>query len=1044
MKRYLLLLAALLLPAVMFAQGTTSGSIEGTVVDDSGEPLPGANIVAIHQPTGTRYGTSSRANGRYTLNSVRVGGPYEIQVTFVGFNANVKEIAEVELDETVEVNFILEEGKLTLDEISIVAQADQTFNPNRTGARTNISQEDIDRTPTLSRSLGDFTRLSPQTTGSGSFGGANDRYNNILVDGATLNDVFGLGEGTPGSGAGVASPISIDAIEQFNIETSPFEVTNNGFTGGQINAITKSGTNQFTGSAYYQLRNESFIGNYRYDDGGSSGDYPEFDEQFFGLNIGGPVIKDELFFFISGEFKRESSPLTAGVDGSGAPVQFPYGSETFEEIAGIAESYGYNPGDYGHPLNQDQDNNKLLAKLNWNINDVHKLMFRYNYVDAIDEEGVGRGQSSYRFSRGGYDFNSTQNSFVTELNSNFSNELSNTFRAVYTRIRDSRDLTSEPFPEVEISMPDGSGGFASVFLGTERFSQANSLDQDLIEITNNLSYATGDHEFTFGTSNQIFTFNNLFVQDDFGSYTFWSIEDFRDGNPAEYRYSYLQEGGNRTAEFSGIQLGFYAEDKWQATNHLNVTIGLRADIPILPEEPTRNPQVEESFPGYSTTRIASGNVLWAPRFGFNWDLSQGDRTTQVRGGVGVFTGNPPFVWISNQYSNTGADYGRINLTGFPDVEFSPDPNDQPLGDLTTTEVNLLAEDFKYPQSLKYNLALDQDLPFGIVGTVEGIYTDMLNEVVFKNINLEPVDITPHGRPVYGDIVFSEQYGNTSGFPNRVDSDNFTDAILLDNTNRGYQFSITGQLEKEFDTGVRASLAYTYNRAETVNNGSSSRAISNWQYNENFDVNDPEMGPADYERRHRILGQVAYQFSYAGRFATTLSLIYDGRSGAPFSWIYNGDANGDSRFDNDLIYVPAEEDEVVMHSDNWSEFDEWIENNESLDDYRGGAVGRGTAREPWSSFLDLRINQNIRTVSGQSLEITASVFNVLNLLNEEWGIQESVDGFNNYQAVTIRGYEEDTGRPILDFDPENVSDDELYEVNDFSSRWKLQFGLKYNF
>ncbi|SHG26117.1 Carboxypeptidase regulatory-like domain-containing protein [Fodinibius roseus] len=1050
MKRYLLLLAMLFLPAVMFAQGTTSGSIEGTVVDDSGEALPGANIVAIHEPTGTEYGTSSRPNGRFTFKSVRVGGPYVIQVTFVGFNPVKKEIANVELGETVEVNFELEEGELTLDEISVVAEADPVFNADRTGAGSHVSREQIDRTPTLDRSLSDFTRLNPQVTSGNSFSGANDRYNNLLVDGATLNDVFGLGEGTPGSQAGVSSPISIDAIEEFNVDIAPFDVTNNGFTGGQINAITKSGTNTFTGSAYYQLRNESFVGNYQTDDGTTSGDYPEFNENYLGLTLGGPVIEDKLFFFVSGEFRRQSSPLTTGIQGSGAVNQFPYEADTFDRISFIADSaYNYNTGGYTSPLSQSQDNNKVLAKLDWNISEDHKLTFRYNFVDAIDEEGIGRGRSSYSYANRAYNFNSVQNSFVTELNSSFGNNTSNMFRAVYTRIRDSRDLDSPAFPEVEVSLSDpNSDDFVSIYMGIDRFSQANRLNQDLIEITDNFTYITGDHEFTLGTSNQIFTFDNLFVQDDFGSYTFYSIEDFRNGDPQEYRYSYLLPGGSPTAKFTGIQLGLYAQDKWQVTNYLKLTLGLRADIPILPDEPTHNPQVEQSFPGYSTSRVASGNVLWSPRFGFNWDLSRGERTTQLRGGVGVFTGNPPFVWISNQYSNTGADYGRIDL-GFSDmfdtdIEFSPDPNEQPRADLATTEVNLIEEDFKYPQSLKYNLAVDQQLPFGITGTVEGVFTDMLNEVVFRNINLEQVDTTPYGRPIYGEIFLNEDFQNASGSPERVDGESFTNAIVLDNTNKGYQFSLTGELEKQFDIGFSASLAYTYNRAETINNGSSSRAISNWQYNENFDVNSPELGTADYERRHRILGQFSYQFSFAERFATTVSLIYDGRSGAPFSWIYSGDANADSRFDNDLIYVPASEDEVVMYTDNWDEFNQWIENNESLSDYRGGPVERGTAREPWSNFIDLRINQNIQTVGSQSIEVTASLFNVLNFLNNDWGIQKSVDGFNNYQAVTIRGYEEGSGRPILSFNPENVSEDELYTVNDFSSRWKMQLGIKYNF
>lgn len=1084
MKRHLLLLTVLLLPFIVFAQGTTSGAIEGTVLDEEGEPLPGANIVAVHQPTGTRYGTSSRPKGRYTIKNVRVGGPYEVQVTFVGYNAQMKEITNVELGETVELDFTLEEGALELGEISVTAQADPVFNANRTGARTNISSQDIETTPTISRSLGDFTRLNPQVTSGNSFGGANDRYNNILVDGATLNDVFGLGEAIPGSSAGVESPISIDAIQEFNVDIAPFEVTNNGFTGGQVNAITKSGTNTFTGSFYYQMRNESFVGNYSFErdeENITSEDYPSFDEEYLGLSIGGPIIEDKLFFFVSGEFKWESSPLTTGIQGSGGANIFPASSSLFNDIQTVAQQeYGYEPGGYDL-VTQAQDNNKLLTKLDWNINEDHKLTFRYNLVDAIDEEGISRSQTSFSFGNRQYNFNSVQNSLVAELNSSFGNDKSNTFRAVYTRIRDSRDVVAEPFPEVNMSLLLDDR-FRSIYMGIDRFSQANALDQDLIEITDNFTYITGDHEFTVGTSNQIFTFDNLFVQDVYGAYEFrgtthpetgeelGTVEAFEAGLPYRYLNSYLLPGGSPTANFSGIQFGLYAQDQWSASNFLKLTFGLRADIPILPDNPTNNPQVEDSFPGYSTSRVASGNILWSPRFGFNWDASQGERTTQIRGGAGIFSGSPPFVWISNQYSNTGADYGRLDLSGgdLPDdFRFEPDPFNQPnpqtdpsLEGINTTEVNLIEEDFKYPQSLKFNLAVDQELPYGFTGTLEGIYTNMLNEVLFRNINLVQVGESAYGRPIYGDLVFSSQFGNTSGFPERVDGENFTNAIVLDNTNKGYQMSFTGQLEKQFNFGLSTSLSYTYNRAETVNNGTSSRAISNWQFNENFDVNNPQLGTADFERRHRILGRISYRFLYAERFATTISLIYDGRSGTPFSWIYSGDANGDSRFDNDLIFVPASEDEVVMASENWDEFNSWIENNESLDEYRGGAVDRGTAREPWTDFVDFRINQEIQTFSGQSLELTASIFNVLNLINNEWGLSRFVN-FNNYQAVSFQGYVDqdfidsdrnpdpsldssDFGKPILDFDPNDVTDDEMFQVSDLSSRWQLQLGVRYHF
>lgn len=1069
-RQILLILTLGLLPLTLHAQGTTSGSIEGTITDDPGEGLPGANIVAIHLPTGTEYGTSSRVDGGYTIRNVRVGGPYEVRVTFIGFNPQIKEISNIELGERVSLDFQLEEGSLELGEISVVAVSDQIFNRDRTGARKNISTLEIERTPTVSRSLTDFTRLTPQVTSGNSFGGANDRYNNILVDGATLNDVFGLGEAIPGSSAGVTSPLSIDAIAEFNVDIAPFDVTNNGFTGGQVNAITKSGTNTYTGSAYFQTRNESFVGTYT-GDGETASDFPEFSERYIGLNIGGPIVQDKLFFFVNAEFRRETQPITTGISGSGAPNTIDFSSSTFQEISSVFENqYGYNTGGYTSPMDQAQDNNKVLAKLDWNINQNNKLSFRYNHVDATDEEGVFRGTTDYSYSNRQYNFNSQQDSFVAQLYSTINNNLYNEARVVFTRIRDSRDVVAQPFPEVEVSLPfETQSGFGSIFAGIDRFSHANALDQDLIEITNNLTYIKGDHEFTFGTSNQIFTFDNTFVQDAFGTYVFRSIEDLEEGTPYQYLYSYLLPDGSPTGNFTGMQFGVYAQDQWTPNPELRVTFGLRVDVPVLPDEPTYNPLVPEAFSGYTTNRVASGNILWSPRFGFNWDISGGARTTQLRGGAGIFSGTPPFVWISNQYNNTGRDYGRVDVSGDnvpDDLRFSPDPDNQPspldpnsaLSGVNTSEINLITEDFKYPQSLKLNLAVDQQLPRGFTGTLEGVYSKAINEVVFENLNIVQQGESAYGRPIYGDIVFSERFGNASGFPVRKD-ENFTNALLLKNTNEGYQYSITGSLEKQFGFGLNTSLAYTYNRAITVNNGSSSRAISNWQFNENVDVNNPEPGTADYERRHRILGTVSYQFSWAERMATTISLIYDGRSGQPFSWLYSGDANGDGRFDNDLIYVPASEDEVVLTSNNWNEFDEWISGEESVNDYRGDFVDRGTAREPWTNFLDLRISQQVETFSGQSIEFSASMFNVLNFLNDEWGIRESVDGFNNYLTYSFQQYVDqdfiddnpeynltsaDIGKPVVNFDPENVTDDRLYSISDLSSRWQMQFTVRYNF
>lgn len=1062
-RQILLILSLVLLPLTLLAQGTTSGSIEGTITDESGETLPGANIIAVHQPTGTEYGTSSRIDGGYTIRNVRVGGPYEVRVTFIGFNAQIKEIGNIELGERVTLDFQLEEGSLELGEISVVAVPDQIFNSDRTGASKNISTQEIERTPTVSRSLTDFTRLTPQITSGNSFGGANDRYNNILVDGATLNDVFGLGDATPGSQAGVSSPLSIDAIAEFNVDLAPFNVTNNGFSGGQVNAITKSGTNTYTGSVYFQTRNESFVGNY-VDDDFESSDFPEFSERYIGLNIGGPIVKDKLFFFVNAEFQRQTSPITTGILNSGAPVIFDVPASTFDEVRNIFQNqYGYDPGGYTSPLDQSQDNNKILAKLDYNINQDHKLTLRYNHVDAIDEDGIGRDDEEYSFSNRQYEFESSQNSFVAQLNSSFGNNAYNEFRAVYTKIGDERVVVTEPFPLVAVEVSPEEDELYTMLAGIDRFSQDNSLFQDLFEITNNLTYISGDHEFTVGTSNQLFSFDNTFVQDAFGSYSFDGVESFRNGTPDGYQYSYLLPGGKPSAEFKGIQLGFYAQDEWSATQHLNLTFGLRADIPLLPDDPTFNPLVPDAFPGYSTDNVASGNVLWSPRFGFNWDVSGGPRTTQVRGGVGIFSGTPPFVWLSNQYSNTGADYGRVAVFGdeIPDdFRFEPDPNNQPspldpgsaLQGNTTSEINLISDDFKYPQSLKVNLAVDHEISEGLIGTLEGVYSKGINDVVFENLNSVKVGESKYGRPFYGPA-----FGFSTASPARV-NENFTNALLLSNTNENYQYSITASLEKRFDFGLFADLSYTYNRAMNVNNGTSSRAISNWQFNENVDINDPLLGTSDFERRHRILGVFSYEFSWLERMATTISLIYDGRSGTPFSWIYLGNANGDTERFNDLIYVPESEEEVVLLSNNWEELDSWIESEESVNEFRGGFVDRNSAREPWTNYFDLRISQAIETFSGQSVEFSASMFNVLNFLNEEWGVRKGT-AFNNHTVMFISGYvdqefinenperglsADDIGEPIISFDPEDTTDDEIFSVSDLSSRWQMQFSVRYNF
>jgi hypothetical protein len=1114
------------------AQGNTTAAVSGVVLDENG-PLPGATVVAVHEPSGSRYGTTSRLDGRYDLRGLRVGGPYTVTASFVGYQPTVRQGLTLTLGQIETVDFPLVEQTAALEEVVVTAEGGgAVIAQSRTGAATNVGEGEIEALPTISRSLTDFARLSPLSAGGGSssFAGRNDRYNNLQIDGATLNDVFGLGDATPGSQAGT-QPISIDAIEEFNVEVAPYDVRAGGFTGGLINAITKSGTNEFAGTLRLLGRNESLIGDFE------GQDFSEFQEGTGVFTLGGPIVRDKLFFFVSGEAEVSEFPDNTGLAGSGAPNESNVTLGDVESIAGIAQSvYGYDAGGFDL-ITDDRSSYKALVKLDWNINENHTLSLRNNTVDADDDQGVGRGRSSFDLGNRRYVFRSFQNSAVAQLNSRFGNNASNEARLVYTAIRDERDVEDEPFPETAVFVTDED----EVGLGIGRFSQANALDQDLVEFTNNLTLFRGAHTLTLGTSNEFYGFSNLFVQDYYGSYEFTdlslpdglavdtdgdgvgdvtgtlpAVDAFRLGLPTRYLFSYasdyetdadgrilFDEAGNprRTvnpgalprAEFTAFQLGLYAQDEWNATDRLRLTLGLRVDVPFVPEEPVDNPlvsggtgvgpdgtafDIEPAFVDadgepYSTANTASGNPLFSPRLGLNFRADGlAGRPLQVRGGTGIFSGRTPFVWVSNQFSNTGADLARIDarlraadfdrdgdgvLSG-DELGFfagSADPAAQPvpgggnaLAPETTTEINLISEDFRFPQVFRTNLGLDQELGAGFVATVEGIYTQAVNDVVYRNLNFVATDTSAYGRPIYG---------------GRADA-NFTNALLLENTSEGYTYSGVVQLQRRAPAGggLGGSLSYTLNRATNVNNGTSSRAISNFQFNENVDVNDPGLGTADFEVRHRVLGSLTYRTAYADRFTSELGLFFDTQAGEPFSWIYAGDANADGQRFNDLLYVPASEGEVFLTSENWDLLDAFIESQDGLAAYRGTFAERNTSRAPWQTRLDLEFNQGVETLRGQRVDFEVTLINLLNFLNSDWGRLQGTS-FNNITALSFQRYvedgdvgsalagrvvtEDDLGKPVVSFNERTVRDfltGDAFNTFDLASRWQLRFGVKYTF
>ena len=1031
--RLLLVPVLLLCSQLAWTQGATTAAMSGTVKDEGGTPLPGATVIAVHTPTNTQYVAGTDGEGRFNILNMRVGGPYTVRTSYVGFQEQVVENITLSLGQTARVDLVIRESAQQLGEVQIVGQRSDIFNQERTGAATNVSREQLEQLPTLNRSLQDFTRLTPQASGN-SIAGSNNRYNNITIDGAVNNDVFGLSTtGTPGGQAGT-QPISLDAIQEIQVVVAPYDVTQGNFTGGGINAVTRSGTNEFIGSIYGFGRTEETIGKAVE---GPRVRADEFSNYQYGARLGGPIIRDQLFFFFNYDATRVTEPVRFA-PGS-AESQIPLAA--VQQLADFTRTtYDYDVGTFGD-FDRETQSNKYFARLDWNITNAHQLTLRHNIVDASQDEFT-RSRNFVRLGNNAYEFNSLTHSSVAELNSRISNEMANKLTLGYSRIRESRNTPGALFPQVTILDPVG-----TIEFGSQRSSTANELDQDIFEFTDNFTYTLGGHNLTLGTHNEFFRFRNLFINNLNGRWDFNSLEDFYNNRPTRVRATYsLTDNPRPASEFNAAQLGFYVQDEYTFSDQLRVTLGLRFDVPAFPDQPARNTQLESDFaeinPNLRTDRTPGGQLMWAPRLGFNYTPTE-DRSFQIRGGTGVFTGRVPFVWLSNQFINTGTILGTVDQRNPP--SFVADPNNQRNAGTPaqTVEVNVIGDDFKLPQVWRSNLAVDYTLPLEIIATVEGIYSKTLNDVVYRDLNLA----APEGQLPGPD--------NRNFFPAQRRRDpSYTNVILLDNTNRGYRYSLTGQLRKDFVNGLNTTLAYTYGKSKDVNSGTSSTALSNYEFNQIVnDPNNPELSYSRFDIRHRIVGSGGYTFRYANNFATGISLFYSGQSGEPFTYLYAQDLNGDGNFGNDLIYVPRNRDEILLvpltigsttytTEEQWEALDAFIREDDYLNERRGQYTERYGARMPWTHQFDVRLFQDFYINAGEkrhSLQVTFDIFNVGNLLNRDWGRQYFVNN-NANEIIRFTGRDAATGQPTFTFNPNNRA----YNISPFNSRWQGQLGLRYIF
>lgn len=1057
------------LTITILPQGLTSAGISGTIAEKDGGVLPAATILATHVPSGTQYATTSRGDGKYNLFGLRVGGPYTLVVSYIGFTTEKLENITLELGQNLQADFILSTAAYQIGDVMVTAERNPLLSSSRTGNATNVSREQIDKLPTISRSFEDYYKLSPIFNGS-SAAGRNSKYNHIQIDGSNYNDLFGLGGTTPGSQSRV-TPISLDAIEEFQIAVSPFDVRHSGFTGAGINAITRSGTNQYKGSVFYYGRNQGFVGKSPDTLKAAIADFTDYQA---GFRAGGPIIENKLFFFLNGEITRYKAPLSRifGAQNLGSNT-FTAVEDSLVQLTNYLKStYGYDPGPFKN-MNFERKSDKIFARLDWNISQDHKLSARWNYLNAADDNtpSRGRGATDIYFDYGRYVIDNVTNSFSLQLKSLLSNNLSNEFTVGYINQLDQPVYKGSAFPTLYIRTANPNAtytGNQTLVLGAEQFRHKNELGQNVIEITNNLTYLYGSHVFTAGLKFDFFKFRNLFIPSGFGVYTFNYISDFlQNKKPAGYEYRYSATANpEQDANWAANQIGFYLQDEWTVLPNLKITGGVRLDIPSYPDKPNYNAKFDTVFAmglgyDYQTNKMPKTSLDISPRLGFNWAIDE-ERNTQVRGGIGVFSGRFPAVWVSNQYSNTGVDFYTYTVT--PN-NFVADINNQPRpasATLPTAEVNVTDPNYKAPSILRTNLAVDQVLPYNFVFSLEGIYSKTYNDVWFENINLKGQQdnsgltaggiIKGENREVWGTYN-----AGTRRFTSVRHSSAFTGVYALKNTDQGSNLNLVFQLQRlNAPDGIYTNIAYTYSKAEDVNSGVSAQARSSWRFNPTSgNPNKPVLSASIYDRTHRFMAAVAYthKWEFAG-MKTTVGLFYNGASGRPFSYYVAGDINGDGESDNDLIYIPKDENDIILVNSSgnvlpttdaaYASLFDYINSDDYLKENKGKMSVRNGAREPWIHQFDLRISHEIPTIMGQSIELSFDIINLTNLLNSEWGWQKEVTN-QNVALVTFHSLDNDVnsanyGKPRYQWT--NLKEAAL--PANLNSRWQAQFGVRYNF
>ncbi len=1083
MKKMYFVMVALLCTAFAFSQGVTTSSMQGNVLDDNGEPLFGANVVATHKPSGTTYGAIVNEEGRFYLPNLRVGGPYMVEISYVGFENKTYDGIVLGLGQSYNLKASMAAG-VELQEVVVTSTRGGIIDPDRTGPSINLSRDRIDALPTITRSINDFTRLTPQSNGT-SFAGTSSRFNNYTIDGNIYNNNFGLGSG---QFAG-ANPISLDAIEEVQVNLAPFDVRLGGFTGASVNAITKSGTNDFKGSVYYYLRNDQMVGDKLRDLTLNRGDSRN---EIKGISLGGPIIKNKLFFFVSYEEEETAVPsFTRQASRSGlAPDGLLISRVPASDLDFVQEQmlsiYGYETGPYeNYPFASEQT--RFNVRLDYNLNQNNKFSLRYNRYEAASDVIINgnsnrflptryrntsrRNIEAITFANANYTNDRLVESVVGEWNSKVSDNMSNQLNIGYTAITDPKRGVpgGQDFPFIEILEPDGSGNLLYyTALGNELFTVGNLLENNVFNITNNFSIYSGKHTYTIGANFEYMTFRNAFNPVFNGFYRFTSYDSFVEtvinqtpgAFPDAFAKSFALDGSTTPPvdETNFGQFGIYFQDEFQVTDNLKLTGGLRIDFPFYATDIPRNTLLDDLNKSYTdadgnsftpdVSQFPKVRPLWSPRIGVNWDVN-GEGKTQVRGGTGVFSGRIPFVWLSNQVNGSGVVRGGVGFEGDEVAdEFGPnyvfDPNvtfGNPANPSQTlsNELNLTDREFKLPQVWRTNIGVDHELPFGITGTLDFIYSRDISTPIVYNPVLRAPDGTLNGpdqRPFWEGGYSSDE--------------DFRNVFLLTNANRKADYySFTAQLQKQFDNGFYAMVAYTASRARDLDATGGSQAGSLWTATVQEDRNDPKLGFAAFDQPNRFIANLNYRTDN-----TTIALFWQGGENGRYSYTYSGNFGDNS---NRLIYIPNDASElnfeeftldgaIVTEQSQINALNAYIAQDEYLSENRGQIAERNGAKNPWLNSYDLRITEDINLTKDKKnrIQLSLDFLNIGNMFNSDWGVPQFAFQRNLLNYTGRNG----AGEPVYRLNTVPGTTDLPTETNRTSTNigdtWRLQVGVRYLF